>query len=301
MKKIIVTLCCILCSCRLSAQGLQDHSFFMGRMDRLWIGACSFDTEAETVDSARFTACYEMTYWTSPETTDRTSYRLLCGESKALFVNQARYYADLVYTKKYRGESLTDEEQQQWRQAGTSPALAPAEVLSDRVSGMQEVCYRIPFYDGQVFRYEEPVPDFSWRMLDARDTVAGYACICAEGSYAGRTWRVWFAPEIPAWAGPWKFAGLPGLVLKAEDSAGDYRFECVGLTKCREPIVRYAWPERRATRKKWLQFERNSYLSPYQMFAKGGTVRFFHTPGAGAPAVEIDESWQFPYNPLERE
>lgn len=36
------------------------------------------------------------------------------------------------------------------------------------------------------------------------------------------TYTSWYAPEIALNKGPWKFNGLPGLILKVEDSKGDY-------------------------------------------------------------------------------
>lgn len=42
--------------------------------------------------------------------------------------------------------------------------------------------------------------------------------------FGGRTWTAWFAPDIKISDGPYKFLGLPGLILKLEDDKGDYRF-----------------------------------------------------------------------------
>lgn len=45
--------------------------------------------------------------------------------------------------------------------------------------------------------------------------------------FGGRTWTAWFAPDIKISDGPYKFLGLPGLILKLEDDKGDYRFTFV--------------------------------------------------------------------------
>ncbi|MCC9043057.1 GLPGLI family protein [Myroides sp. M-43] len=47
----------------------------------------------------------------------------------------------------------------------------------------------------------------------------------AVGELSGRTWTVWFTQDIPLIDGPYKFKNLPGFVVKAEDSTGDYKFE----------------------------------------------------------------------------
>lgn len=61
-------------------------------------------------------------------------------------------------------------------------------------------------------------PDSTMQML-------GYGCVYATCTYRGRDWQAWFSPEIPIGEGPWKLAGLPGVVLKAQDSKGQYFFE----------------------------------------------------------------------------
>lgn len=88
----------------------------------------------------------------------------------------------------------------------------------------------------QVFKrhyYEEPIEDMSWRLLSDTMTIVGYPCRSAECDFRGRTWRVWYAPDIAVDAGPWKLHGLPGLILLAEDASKDFRIECVGLEKGR--------------------------------------------------------------------
>lgn len=51
----------------------------------------------------------------------------------------------------------------------------------------------------------------------------------ATTHFAGRTWQAWFDPNIKIPDGPYKFSGLPGLIVKLEDDKGDYRFNL--LTK----------------------------------------------------------------------
>lgn len=51
------------------------------------------------------------------------------------------------------------------------------------------------------------------------------------GSYAGRTYKVWYTTEIPLSDGPWKFRGLPGLILEVEDLSGEYFYTCTKIQK----------------------------------------------------------------------
>ena len=51
----------------------------------------------------------------------------------------------------------------------------------------------------------------------------------AECDYHGRHWKVLFTPDIPISDGPWKLNGLPGLILKTKEDAGQYEFTAVGI------------------------------------------------------------------------
>lgn len=84
--------------------------------------------------------------------------------------------------------------------------------------------------------YEEPITERQWQTADSTKTILGYECMKATATLYGRTWTVWFAPEIPLSAGPWKIYGLPGLVLEAEAEGGQYRFEATGIQQTDKEI-----------------------------------------------------------------
>jgi GLPGLI family protein len=69
-----------------------------------------------------------------------------------------------------------------------------------------------------------------WDLTQDTLTILNYICHKAVCDFRGREWIVWYTPEIPMKDGPWKLGGLPGLILKAEDSKGEFSFECKGMT-----------------------------------------------------------------------
>lgn len=54
-------------------------------------------------------------------------------------------------------------------------------------------------------------------------------------SYGGRNWTAWYANNISISDGPYKFNGLPGLILKIYDDKKQYVFEAVGIEKINVP------------------------------------------------------------------
>ena len=67
----------------------------------------------------------------------------------------------------------------------------------------------------------------NWQILPDTSDFKGYKIQKAVVSFGGRQWTAWFAPDIKISDGPYKFCGLPGLILKLEDDRGDYRFSFV--------------------------------------------------------------------------
>lgn len=72
---------------------------------------------------------------------------------------------------------------------------------------------------------------FDWQLQEGDTIVCEYICHKAVATFRGRTWTVWYTLDLPYSDGPWKFCGLPGLVLHAYDSEGSFRFNCIGIEK----------------------------------------------------------------------
>ncbi|WP_083206633.1 GLPGLI family protein [Chryseobacterium sp. CBo1] len=75
-----------------------------------------------------------------------------------------------------------------------------------------------------IYTYEEDRP-LNWKILSETTKIGDYKVQKAETDFGGRKWTAWFTTDLPYQDGPYKFSGLPGLVVKAEDSSGDYSFD----------------------------------------------------------------------------
>lgn len=70
-----------------------------------------------------------------------------------------------------------------------------------------------------------------WKILSDKKQLQTYNVQKATTDFAGRNWVAWFTTEIPIQDGPYKFAGLPGLIVEIADLSGSHKMELKGLFK----------------------------------------------------------------------
>ncbi len=89
--------------------------------------------------------------------------------------------------------------------------------------------------NGSVISYTEPIGEdeysyeenltFNWELSNESKVIKDYNCKKATVTYGGREWIAWYTTEIAIDAGPYKFNGLPGLIVKVTDSTNSFDFE----------------------------------------------------------------------------
>lgn len=78
---------------------------------------------------------------------------------------------------------------------------------------------------GQVtYTYNQNLDKFDWKLHEEQKEILGYHCKKATTEFAGRTYVAWYTTEISIADGPYKFHGLPGLILSIYDTNKHYQF-----------------------------------------------------------------------------
>jgi GLPGLI family protein len=72
---------------------------------------------------------------------------------------------------------------------------------------------------------------FIWKIENEKMKIGSYNTQKATTDFGGRKWTAWFTADIPIQDGPFKFNGLPGLIVKVEDSGKNYSWELKGNKK----------------------------------------------------------------------
>lgn len=78
----------------------------------------------------------------------------------------------------------------------------------------------------------------NWKISDSTKTFGSYPVQKAVTEFGGRSWVAWFTQDIPIPYGPYKFNGLPGLIMELYDSKKEYYFKLIRSEKIPEDYKR---------------------------------------------------------------
>lgn len=69
----------------------------------------------------------------------------------------------------------------------------------------------------------------AWKILPNKQKIGNWETQKATTEFGGRKWTAWFCNDIPIQDGPYKFSGLPGIIVKIEDQTQSHVFNLVGI------------------------------------------------------------------------
>jgi GLPGLI family protein len=86
--------------------------------------------------------------------------------------------------------------------------------------------------------FSDSLYPMQWEISGEESIIDSLRCLKATCFFRGRNYEAWFAPEIPIREGPWKFGGLPGLIILIQDSEGKYKWRFTSLTNSADAIAK---------------------------------------------------------------
>lgn len=82
--------------------------------------------------------------------------------------------------------------------------------------------------------YKDSLEKIDWKLTKKEKDILGYKCKEATANYRGREWIAYYTDEIPITDGPYKFNGLPGLILQIYDSNNYFNFKVINIKKVKD-------------------------------------------------------------------
>lgn len=86
------------------------------------------------------------------------------------------------------------------------------------------------------FYFNQSLDLFDWTLHEETKVIKDYKVQKATMSYSGRDYVAWFTHEIPISDGPFKFNGLPGLIIELSDTQNHYHFILKGFEELKPSI-----------------------------------------------------------------
>lgn len=240
-------------------------------------GVKTYDTvepPSEVLDTTRFVVSYRMLYQQRPESEHPKEDLLLLEVGSRV-------------TKFYSYKT--------WQTDSLVRVTPPEQVMANLGSfhgGVQDVLFRdqaagrlthIDQIGMDYLLYTEPLPAIDWELEEGERTILGYACHRARCAFRGRNYEAWYAPEIAVSAGPWKFGGLPGLILAIKDDAGVLDLEATGVEQRVEPIRMTDRNYMKTNRKKYRELKQKIMTDPVGYLTGNSNVQMTIKNEDGSP------------------
>lgn len=250
------------------------------------------------IDTAQYSVTYSLNYSCHPYADIRFDdiRTVLIGGHSIKDFSDIIHHFDSICTEQYKrgADSFTNPPGSPW----------PYEILLSDRGRLADMKYRLPFGVG-ILHYSEPVPTMQWHFVsDSTMTILGLECQQAITEFAGRKYSAWFTSEIPLPYGPYKFGGLPGLILRIQDAENQFVWEATAFRNSRSPINVYEYEDQRpCSAEEATNAISRCYKRPnaFQLAVMGGHkgVYVVDKDGKTRDASEIEDV-PIPYIPLER-
>jgi len=223
-------------------------------------------------DTSNYQVIYNLEY--QKDSTDLNSKQnekmvLLIGNNYSLFESYNNKYNDSL--KNVLAENNSD----------LSLAVSKALALRKRSrfkfkivkSNNKTLVFDSYFSDKFIYEDEEKL---NWEITKKSDTISGYNCNLALTTFAGRNYKAWFTTELPINDGPYKFKGLPGLIIKIEDDKSQYVFQLESFIKSKEKFV--------FDKKDGIEVSKKEFYNSYHSFKKNFIAQLSQR------GIELDKS-----------
>lgn len=249
----------------------------------------------DSIDKVQFIAQYKLLFVTDPSKSDNITdetMMLKVGTKSSIFYSYTKFITDSIFSegiRKNNGYFNMDH-------GNSNPGRITYQILKNYPAGRVTTLDRIA---SSSFRCEEENETPEWELLEETDTILSYPCQKARCNFKGRDFEAWFTIEIPTSEGPWKLHGLPGLILKAEDSEKHYVFECTGIEQVKDNQALIY------TGGKFEPVSRKNLNKIHERFAKD-PIGYITASNPNMKIVVKNESGESfkpkdqPYNPIER-
>ena len=136
-----------------------------------------------------------------------------------------------------------------------------------------------------------------WSIENEFKKINNMNCQKATADYKGRKWEAWFSKDFPVNDGPYKFSGLPGLVVMVKDSENNHAFDLIQIKKI--SVLNTFVPKKN---KSITNEEYRKYIKNYTFSSAEDIAGMSIDSKAGKMEMQLKDGYiaQFDYNELKK-
>lgn len=210
----------------------------------IFIGAI-IDTvaqELQAIDTTKYVCTYNYEFLedsTRISSLTQTEMYLQIGSHVSKFTNSATYISDSIFfqNKEINDPSLDYKVIKMIE--GTRPKIL-AKYSIYKNWPKKDIVSLTAYDDNKHYQSVQPL-SLNWKLEESKkdSIIAGYHCKRASTNFAGRKYIAWYTMQIPVNEGPYKFSGLPGLIVRIRDTRNEHRFTLTSVKKLKyfQPVV----------------------------------------------------------------
>ena len=232
----------------------------------------------ELKDKFKYKATYDITCQidsTNSESIQNETMVLFIGDKISRFSSEGQYIADSI-KEAYKDRERT---QQSFNEMRSKMPMSALNFYIFKRQNSAEVSVTEKIVKDN-YRYKQEIADLNWEILPETKDVAGFGAQKAKTSFSGRNYTAWFTTAIPVSEGPYKFRGLPGLILEISDNDDYYTFKLNGFKELNDEISIEFEPEDYldVSKEKFLQIKQEYAENPFIKMENSGITMGFQ-PG----------------------
>jgi GLPGLI family protein len=241
----------------------------------------------EAIDTLRSKAVYQLTYLpdsTQNKVTKQEYMTLLIGRNLSVFQSNSEYLKDSIMIA---------------REVWKLDPMAALSIVKSTPKSSFTYAIRKNVGDGELIVEASVLKDMiayeellvaDWVLFADTASHAGYLCQKATTTFGGRDYVAWFTTELPIPDGPYKFGGLPGLIVMLHDLSEHYTFALVEFSTAKKQQAIYLPAGKRTmvARAKFDALRKQADDSFYQMVQQMGANLTFTVGGVEQTAQEMD-------------
>jgi GLPGLI family protein len=185
--------------------------------------------QAESQNNNTFTANYEVIYRLE-HSSDSTNikdksvedFHLFIGDNKSKFISKNQRIRDSIVTKmeeNFNGSINFANK--------NMPKTKFNEIIfKDYKNNKLKIVDRI---GSDEFLYSEVIQPYTWEIKQDKKVINDFKVQKAVTKFGGREFIAWFTEEIAIPQGPYKFEGLPGLIVQISDTENHYNYQLISF------------------------------------------------------------------------